>query len=379
MAYRTGGDTKCAHCGEIDTDRKCRTCNDPVCPRCGDNVRSCPDSPAWHAFLGLTAGVSRVDARARVAWVDHRNPWVGDQQADWRPRLFDLRRFAWLSELPILDGKPLLVTDRYALELEPPYLLKWYELTTGKRTAMTYSAPLPTVSGLPGVGFDGGFAYLDPTYSKVVVGVWERPSDLPRPAEPVALPPHRVEIAEYKLPHAPINAFAVDDSRDLLVCAINETFFALASYGIALYRMREGKLEHVSETITAKGTARWIAVAGDWLAVEVNMLHSRHIELRRMSPNLAVGPVVFRYEADRGRLSADGRYFARAEHSTLLLHDLETDTTTRYDDHEARIDQVRFASDDGALLTTDIAGNLILRPRTRSGYASTVVSVEVGR
>jgi hypothetical protein len=47
-------------------------------------------------------------------------------------------------------------------------------------------------------------------------------------------------------------------------------------------------------------------------------------------------------------------------------------------DHQTTFNFVAFVSDDDALISTDVDGNLILRPLTERGYPTDVVSVELG-
>ena len=171
-----------------------------------------------------------------------------------------------------------------------------------------------------------------------------------------------------------IQAVHVDGERNLL---------ASASWSeLALHRMQGNQLERLGYTRTAdEGDVRWIGVAGSTLAAAVyHSSRGTHVEARRLGGDLSIGPVAHSLIATWGfrtaALSRDGRYLTAAFTDKLTVLDLQSGRAQQFDEHSDAINAVRFAADDHVLISADTDNRVILRPRTPTGYAVPLISVE---
>ena len=77
-------------------------------------------------------------------------------------------------------------------------------------------------------------------------------------------------------------------------------------------------------------------------------------------------------------LSRDGRYFAAATpRNDLVVHDLDHESEQVFTEHTDEINHIRFGGDDHLLISADRDNRVVLRPRTATGYAKPLLSVEV--
>ena len=178
----------------------------------------------------------------------------------------------------------------------------------------------------------------------------------------------QVTTATYEpLPRKVVQVACVEASRELL---------AAATWGeIALHRMVGDRLERVGWVKTT-GDVSWLAVAGPYLAARV----PGAVKVWRLAEDLSIGPIVLEIEqpVQVAALSRDGRYLAVGlEGSAIVVHDLDRGTVETFDGHTDDISLVRFVGDEHLLVTADDDNRVMIRPRTPTGYARTVMPVQL--
>jgi hypothetical protein len=325
--------------------------------------------------LGLTARVRDVDPLGRIALVSH-----------WRRplRLFDLRRLAWIDlELP---RRLWLFARRYPPRLSGDGRLFYAEidvaggdtlfsavrareLRTGQIQLIAHHTPF----GSTGVSATNDrYWYATETQHVAITNNGQRS----------AVTLDHVWLVE-PLPRKVIHAVHVDGERDLI---------AAGSWSeVVLHRIVDGKLERVGYTKTeAQGEVRWLAVAGRWLVAAIREITTPEamgiargdvIEVRRIGDDLSIGPVEERYVAAAGlsaaALSRDGRHLALALGRGLTVYELGTAYNTLFDEHTDQINYLRFAAEDHVLISADTDNRIVMRPRTPSGYARPLISINI--
>lgn len=365
MVARGAGAIGCAHCKKIGAEHACQICTRLVCATCAANWVTCSEPSGRVVRLGLTARVRDVDPNGRIALVSH-----------WRRplRLFDLRRLRWIDiALPrqywVLSRPfPPRLSAAHRLYHADIDLVRSEVMVRGIRaldlqsgTSLQIAGEVPF--GTTGVSSVGDRYYYVTTTQKVLVTT---------NAEHVGLLAQPVELYE-PLPRKFLHAAFVDGERDVLAAGSwNE---------VVLHRMVDGTLERLSYAKTERlGDVRWIAVAGPWLVAIVAGPGGGDVEVRRLERDLSIGPVVYRHSGASPRaasLSRDGRYLAFGSTAGLVVHELDADRVTIFEEHSDRINFVRFAADDHVLISADTDNRIVMRPRTPRGYARPVIAVEV--
>jgi WD40 repeat protein len=173
------------------------------------------------------------------------------------------------------------------------------------------------------------------------------------------------------MPNRVIQAAHHDAGRELL---------ATATWGeIRLHRVDRDQLRFVSKTRTT-GDVRWIAVGGSWLAAWIAGGEHTGITMWSLDGKDQIDKVEVRHprNVQTAALSRDGRYLAFAtDGDTILVHSLDTDTYATFDEHTDDVTAVRFTGDDHVLVTADADNRIVMRPRTKTGYARPVMPVEI--
>lgn len=366
MVARGAGAIGCAHCKKIGAEHACQICTRLVCATCAANWATCGEPSGRVVRLGLTARVRDVDPNGRIALVSH-----------WRRplRLFDLRRLRWIDT--VLPRHYWVLSRQFPPRLSAAHRLyhsdidvtrsetmargiRVLDLHSGSSLQIADEVPF----GTTGVSSMGDRYYYVTTTQEVLVTT---------NAQHVGLLAQPVELYE-PLPRKVLHAAFVDGERDLLAAGSwNE---------VVLHRMVGGQLERLGYAKTEKlGDVCWIAVAGPWLvAIVAGPGASGHVEVRRLERDLSIGPVVYRHGGTSLRaasLSRDGRYLAFGGTAGLVVHELDADRVTIFEEHSDRINFVRFAADDHVLISADTDNRIVMRPRTPNGYARPVVAVEV--
>jgi hypothetical protein len=295
-----------------------------------------------------------VDPSGRIGLVTR---WVGAM------RLFDVRRLRWVEiELPrhytVDDGQilerlsptgelyfiyymPLANTDSEGfLELRK----RW--LTTNETTKFDTER----IAGSAAMTSDGHYYYVSTTQLVVVLA----PDGTSRTFEPM---PRRV-----------VQACHLDLDRNVLVSA---------TWGeIMLHRVVDDKLVPLAR-VAVTGNVSWVALEEPWLAACVGGV----VRVWHIGAHFAIGREEYQHVVDdslrTASLSRDGRYLAIGAGRKVIVHDLDHDVSTELDGHTDDICLVRFAGTDHLLVTADADNRVILRPRTASGYARSVIDVAV--
>src|SRR5690606_33562808 len=144
-----------------------------------------------------------------------------------------------------------------------------------------------------------------------------------------------------------------------------------------------GLVRIAHERTELEGTVYWIGIAGEWLVAAVGDPRAgmMHYEARRYSRERGLGAVERRI-AVRGPVGAsaiarDGQHLAIGARDQLVVYGLDDDTTTTFDGHSDRINYLRFASEDHVLVSADTDNRVIMRPRSKTGYARPLLPVDV--
>lgn len=393
MVLRAPGEVGCSHCKTIGATTSCPVCKRLVCDPCAADWATCDEPSGRIVRLGLTARVRDVDPLGRFALISH-----------WRQplRLFDLRRLCWISDVQLsrwmlLAARafpPRLTSDGHVIyagvglhgvatktqSLSDRLLDTIYArpLAGGEPVALAHEPPL---HGTAVSAVHDCFWYVSERQHVAVVARAQKAA-MPAPSSAIALsdapppvPPTRVVSVE-PLPRKVVQAAYVDAERDLL---------AAASWGeLVLHRLRDGELVRLGRaTPQTSGNVTWIAVAGSWLAVTAHAAGGgTNVEVRRLESDLSIGDVVYHHHLGArltaAALSRDGRFLAVGYGDRLLVHSLDDDRVTVFDEHTDTINVVRFASDDHLLISADTDNRVVLRPRTQNGYAKPVLQVTPG-
>jgi hypothetical protein len=378
MVARVAGAVGCAHCKVIGADTACQVCTRLVCSKCAADWATCDEPSGRVVRLGLTARVRDVDPLGRFALVSH-----------WRQplRLFDLRQLRWVEDITF-SRKLWLTARSYPPRLTSNGRLVYPEFEwvgrgdyAERRLKGIRAQPLHGVAGEL-------FASDEPARATAVSGVNDRYYYITSTERVAIIDPsvtsagHGVASVVEPLPRKVLQAVHVDGERDLL---------AASSWSeIVLHRIVDANLQRLSYTKTEiAGDVPWIACAGPWLVAAIKEFGSLvHIEVRRIERDQSIGEVVHRHFVDELRaasLSRDGRYLALASDRGLHVYDLDDSdartpfdiTSTTFDEHTDRINYVRFAGDDHVLISADTDNRVVLRPRTRNGYACPLLAVDV--
>lgn len=363
MVLRSAGEVGCAHCTTIGADRACQVCTRLVCEKCAGDWATCAEPSGRTVRLGMTARVRDIDPVCRYALVSH-----------WRKplRLFDLRALRWVPhiawerriylwartapprlraggeliwpELNRISGE-LLFSGMHARDFETGHerkLARVADDTPGRGTAVSATNDL--------------FYYVSDSQRVIV------------------LPPDGPGASYEPLPRKVLQAVHIDAERGLLASASwNE---------LALHHFNAGGFTRLGHTATTRqadvrfvgvGGSRVVAVTSTWneTFVEVYDLDRDNSLLRGATGISFAGP--FRI----GALSRDGRYFAAAGSSQLVVCDFDAGTRQLFNDHTDEINAVRFAANDHVLVSADTDHRIVLRPRTPTGYAAPLLTVEV--
>ncbi len=358
---RGAGEVGCAHCAQIGADRSCQVCTRLVCDKCAADWATCDEPSGRVVRLGLSARVRDIDPLGKYALVSH-----------WRQRLrlFDLReltwhpRVAWERSLyyfarhapPRLTGSGQLLFARYSFADDVRLFEGIYARAIADDDERRYVYPdnEDSPDHATAVTLQGDVFYYASGRQRIVV---KPPAGSHRIYEP--------------LPRKVIQAVHVDGERNLMVTT--------SWSELALDRFDDSdelvRLAHIPTE--AHGNVRWAGIAGEWLVV---CIAGVRWEAYRLGAGHVLGKLERRYTFDLAKaaaLSRDGRYLAVGAGSTLQLVDLDADTTTAFDEHSDEINAVRFAREDHVLISADTDNRLILRPRTKTGYAKPLLEVAI--
>jgi hypothetical protein len=335
-----------------------------VCEKCEANWVTCGEPSGRLVRLGLSARLRDVDPSGRLGLVSH-----------WREplRLFDLRRLRWIQGLRLPRGAyvwnrrfpPRLTSDAHVI------YASWsagsgYERDDSRlydgmhvedlRTHKAFVIP----SDEPGHG----------TAVTATRDLFYYVTDTQRVAVIAGRSTYTVE----PLPRKVVQAVHVDGERGLM---------ASASWSeLALHRIVAGKLELVGRRKTdVNGHAQYIACAGDLLVAVVRTDGgAQHIEVHRLGQDDSIGPTVHARslpELHHAALSRDGRYLALAIDDRLEVQEIATERITTFEEHSDSINLVRFVGDDHLLISADTDNRVVMRPRTPTGYARALITIEV--
>ena len=366
MVARGAGAVGCAHCKMIGADRACAVCTRLVCPTCAADWATCEEPSGRVVRLGMTARVRDVDPTGRLAFVTH-----------WRraPRLFDLRQLRWVKDVELSRAMylwnrkhpPRLTSDGRLLVAEWTRTLGTYQLEDsphsfdGIRVHELGSSRSRMIGAEP------------PEHGTAVSAVNDRYYYVTTRQQVVLFEGSQTFLFE-PLPRKVLHAVAIDGERDLL---------AAGSWSeVVLHRIVDGKLERSSHLkIERVGDVRWLAIAGPWLVLAISEYGTVfHIQTYELERDQSIGSLVREHTVAPflgASLSRDGRYLAYATDVGLFVHETATGEHEVFTDHTDDINLVRFAGDDHVLISADTDNHVVMRPRTKTGYAKPLLAVDV--
>jgi hypothetical protein len=368
VVARGPGDVGCAHCTKIGATQTCQVCTHLVCDACAADWTTCSEPAGREVRLGTTARVKDVDPNGRFAIVSH---WVK------APRLFDLRQLRWnelpmsRSEIALMHNFPPRVTSTGLLAHAN---IRWVDNETtiwGVRWR-SLAGSVDEVIDAEGMqrctmmSTSDQLAYV--SMSEKVVVMTPELGELPHATSVLlprafAGPTFSVATRVYDpMPRKVIHAMHL--TNDILVTSTWRE--------LAIDRIVDDKLERLVRLDTARdANIHWVALAGNVLAYVTQGV----VEVRRVDAAYNVGEVFARHRGDfnSAALSVDGRYLALGMGDRVILHDLEHDVLTTYEEHSDKVSFVKFAADDHMLITADDDNRVVLRPRTEAGYARAII------
>lgn len=369
MVARGPGDVGCAHCTKIGATPTCQVCTHLVCDACAADWTTCPEPAGRVVRLGMSARVREVDPNGRFAIVSH---------ALKLPRLYDLRHLTWIGELPIsrtayayMQGYPPRLTTtgmiahaevRLSGDETTFWGVRWRTLTDGVNELID-SEGMQRCSMM---STSDQLAYV--SMSEKVVVMTPKVSTMPAATNimlPRAFsgPTFGVSTRTYDpMPRKVIHAMHL--SNDILVTTTWRE--------IAIDRIVDDKLERLERVDTGlDANIQWVTLAGNVLAYFARGA----VELCRVDASYRASAVFARHRCafSCGALSVDGRYLALGMGDRVVLHDLERDEQTTYEEHSDKVSFVKFAADDHMLITADDDNRVVLRPRTAAGYARAIM------
>jgi hypothetical protein len=369
VVARGPGDVGCAHCTKLGATQTCQVCTHLVCDVCAADWTTCSEPAGREIRLGTTARVRDVDPNGRFAIVSH---WVKG------PRLFDLRHLKWAGDLPISRAAFAYMRD-YPPRLTSTGMVAYAEVRlNGDETTFwgvrwrTLAGGVDEVVDIEGMqrcsmmSTSDQLAYV--SQSEKVIVMTPKLGEMPHATTallPRAFtgPTFGVSTRTYDpMPRKVIHAMHL--TNDILVTAswrelVND-------------RIVDDKLERLARIDTGiDANIEWVTLAGSVLAYFIRGI----VEVRRVDAAYNVLDVFARHRGDFtcGALSVDGRYLALGIGDRVLLHDLERDEQTTYEEHSDNVSFVKFAADGHMLITADDDNRVVLRPRTATDYARAVI------
>jgi hypothetical protein len=369
VVARGPGDVGCAHCTKLGANQTCQVCTHLVCDACAADWTTCSEPAGRVIRLGMSARIKDVDPNGRFAIVSH---------ALKAPRVFDLRHLTWVGELPIsrtafayMHGYPPRLTStgmvvHAEVRLNGDEMTFWgvrWRSLAGGVNELVDSEGMQRCSM---ISTSNQLAYV--TMSEKVIVMTPRLGELP-PSTNVLLP------RAYSGPTFGVSAQTYDPMPRKVIHAMhlsNDILVTTTWREIAIDRIVGDKLERLTRLDTGvDANIQWIALAGNVLAYFARGV----VELRRVDASYTASSVFARHRCDfnSGALSVDGRYLALGVGDRVLLHDVELDEQTTYEDHSDDVSFVKFAADDHMLITADDDNRVVLRPRTATGYARAII------
>lgn len=371
MVARGPGDVGCAHCTKIGAMQTCQVCTHLVCDACAADWTTCSEPAGREIRLGTTARVKDVDPSGRIAIVTH---WVKG------PRLFNLRQLCWAGDLPV-SRADLALMHNYLPRLTSTALFAHANIRWVGNETTIWGVRWRSLDGRIDQVIDGegmqratmistsnDLAYV--SMSEKVVVMTPRMGELP-PATNVLMPRAFTAFEMTTrvfdpLPRKVIHAMYL--TSDVLVTSTWRE--------IAIDRIVGDKLERLARLDTAHdANITWVALAGNVLAYYVEGA----VRVRRIDSSYNIEQPFARHKGkfNCGALSIDGRYLAVGMGDQVILHDLDNDVHTTYNEHSDAVSFVKFAANDHMLITADDDNRVVLRPRTETGYAHAIIAANL--
>lgn len=369
MVARGPGDVGCAHCTKIGANQTCQVCTHLVCDACAADWTTCSEPAGREIRLGMSARVKDVDPNGRFAIVSH---------ALKAPRLFDLRHLTWVGELPIsrtafayMHGYPPRLTSagmvahaevRLSGDERTFWGVRWRSLAGGIDELIDSEA----IQRCSMMSTSDQLAYV--SMSEKVIVMTPKLGEMPH-ATNIMLP------RAFSGPTFGVTTRVYDPMPRKVIHAMhltNDILVTTTWREIAIDRIVDGNLERLTRLDTGlDANIQWVALAGNVLAYFVR----GDVELRRVDASYGASAVFARHRCNFncGALSVDGRYLALGAGDRVLLHDLERDEQTTYEEHSDDVSFVKFAADDHMLITADDDNRVVLRPRIEAGYARAII------
>jgi hypothetical protein len=369
VVARGPGDVGCAHCTKIGANQTCQVCTHLVCDACAADWTTCSEPAGREIRLGMSARVKDVDPNGRFAIVSH---------ALKAPRLFDLRHLTWVGELPIsrtafayMHGYPPRLTSagmvahaevRLSGDERTFWGVRWRSLAGGIDELIDSEA----IQRCSMMSTSDQLAYV--SMSEKVIVMTPKLGEMPH-ATNIMLP------RAFSGPTFGVTTRVYDPMPRKVIHAMhltNDILVTTTWREIAIDRIVDGNLERLTRLDTGlDANIQWVALAGNVLAYFVR----GDVELRRVDASYGASAVFARHRCNFncGALSVDGRYLALGAGDRVLLHDLERDEQTTYEEHSDDVSFVKFAADDHMLITADDDNRVVLRPRIEAGYARAII------
>ncbi|MBL9016778.1 MAG: hypothetical protein JNL83_21505 [Myxococcales bacterium] len=357
MVARGPGAVGCAHCRELGADKSCAVCTHLVCERCAADWATCSE-PSGRTFrIGRVSGsLIDVDPTGRYGLVKRR----------WRQlRLVDLRSLAWLErDLPSHGWGnlvPRVTSDGRVLRPE-------FDSVASNNG--------PIFSGIGEWRPDGGHRYTDVPQPMRATGMsaaedwyWYVTD-----TELVALAllgdgASHCEVYE-PLPRKVVQAVWFDPIRQLL---------ASGTWGeIAIHRVVSDRLV-LAGRVKTTGDTLSLQLGGGFLMARVRGGDLRGVTVWKLHDDFSVGPIAARFEhLECEALARDGRYVAVGmAGGSVIVQSLLTAEQTELRGHTDDVTYLGFAGAEQLLVTADDDHRVIVRPRTRTGYATALLPVDL--
>jgi hypothetical protein len=364
VVARGPGDVGCAHCTKIGARQTCQVCTHLVCDACAADWTTCSEPAGREIRLGMTARVRDVDPLGRCAIVTH---------AIKGPRLFDLRLLKWnggLERTRVMGA----VMPHFPSRLTSTGLYARAEMLVEDERVVFRGVRWSRVKG-------AGTTLVDAESMQrcSMVSTSDQLAYVSSSERVVVMTPLITTPADALLTTIEVTMRTYDPMPRKVIHAMHLTNNVLVTSSwreIVIDRIVDDKLERLTRLDTGiDANITWASLAGYVLAYFIRGA----VELRRVDADYNVGAVFARHRCtfNCGALSVDGRYLALGIGDRVLLHDIERDEQTTYEEHSDDVSYVKFAADDHMLITADDDNRVVLRPRTEHGYARAIIAASL--